>query len=431
MGSIAVAPLLTRYRTKTILAWAIAIFAVISSLGMVLELATHGSWDPRLILPIFTVAGVAHGMVEIIRRVLPRDLVGGEVRKLRRLDATVHIFYEVAGTAGAFFAAFMALTVGKALAPVATPACFLVAAVLWSRMRIAVPDEPSSSSPSQPGGSVAPHARPGFVASLGRAFLGFGRSVTLGARLVCTDRRFTWLLLGYSVPLVLHRYIENGVAPNYAQLVLHEAAYAPILVGGSNFGELCGAGLVLLLTTPPIHTPLPWLRLDALTLTVAWVYGAVTPASLGASPLATACVMAAVMAPIAVGWAAGDVSLSAFIQSRVSRLPGHHGVSVLGAVMGFLYVTYIVLYAIVSPVIGRWLDSMSADPVLQREQYFKYIPGVAFSSVALLIFASTFWPRGSCALNPTLEEEYPEEADEPMPEAHDELASLNLDIPRA
>lgn len=41
-------------------------------------------------------------MVELIRRVIPRDIVGGNVQKLRRMDALVHIFYEIAGTAGAF-----------------------------------------------------------------------------------------------------------------------------------------------------------------------------------------------------------------------------------------------------------------------------------------------------------------------------------------
>ena len=50
-------------------------------------------------------------MVELIRRVIPRDIVGGNVLKLRRMDATVHILYEVAGTAGAFASAAIILSV--------------------------------------------------------------------------------------------------------------------------------------------------------------------------------------------------------------------------------------------------------------------------------------------------------------------------------
>jgi hypothetical protein len=42
------------------------------------------------------------GMVELIRRVIPADIVGGNVSKLRRMDSTVHVLYEVAGTSGAF-----------------------------------------------------------------------------------------------------------------------------------------------------------------------------------------------------------------------------------------------------------------------------------------------------------------------------------------
>jgi hypothetical protein len=35
-------------------------------------------------------SGIAYGMVELIRRVIPRDIVGGHVGKLKRMDAVVH-----------------------------------------------------------------------------------------------------------------------------------------------------------------------------------------------------------------------------------------------------------------------------------------------------------------------------------------------------
>lgn len=41
------------------------------------------------------------------------------------------------------------------------------------------------------------------------------------------------------------------------------------VVGGSNFGELLGA-LTVFLFTNKVHTPMPWLRLDALTLLIVW-----------------------------------------------------------------------------------------------------------------------------------------------------------------
>ncbi|KAI8822682.1 uncharacterized protein EV422DRAFT_566350 [Fimicolochytrium jonesii] len=414
VGSIVVAPLLVRFPIRAILAFAIACFAVISCIPMIIEGATGGkapqwtddgkavvgAWNPRIVVPIFAISGLTHGMVEIIRRIIPRDMVGGNVMKLKRMDSMVHIFYEVAGTGGAFFATFMALNLGKAFAPITTPFCFVGAALLWSRIKV-------TSEEAQQLSDVPDGAHGGVISGILGAFASFGTSVAFGAKIIFTDRRFTWLIFGYSIPLVLHRYIENGVAANYAQLVLGEASYGPLIVGGSNFGELCGAFFVFLFTST-IKTPLPWLRLDALTLSIAWVYSAITPTGLGITPLATAWVLAAIMVTISFGWAAGDVSLSAFIQSHVSKSAHNRKTSTLGAVMSFLYVTYIVIYAVISPVIGNWLDSMKADKIHQQEEYLKWIPGVMFTCTGVIIFASTFWPKGSFAFNPTLEDEYPE-----------------------
>jgi hypothetical protein len=33
--------------------------------------------------------GIFFGMVELIRRVIPRDIVGGHIQKLRKMDAAV------------------------------------------------------------------------------------------------------------------------------------------------------------------------------------------------------------------------------------------------------------------------------------------------------------------------------------------------------
>ena len=36
----------------------------------------YGNYDTDGIIPIYCVAGIAYGMVELIRRVVPRDIVG-------------------------------------------------------------------------------------------------------------------------------------------------------------------------------------------------------------------------------------------------------------------------------------------------------------------------------------------------------------------
>jgi hypothetical protein len=58
------------------------------------------------------------------------------------------------------------------------------------------------------------------------------------------------------------------------------------------------------------------------------------------------------------GWAAGDVSLAAYIQASLAGNDhGHPGVSALGAVMAFLYSSYIVMYAVLGVLLGRVFDN--------------------------------------------------------------------------
>lgn len=84
--------------------------------------------------------------------------------------------------------------------------------------------------------------------------------------------------------------------------------------------------------------------------------------------------IAACFIPISFGWAAGDVSLAAYIQSALSDSQfAHKNVSALGAVMvstripeedciltiptqAFLYSTYIVCNAVFSSVLGSVID---------------------------------------------------------------------------
>lgn len=40
-------------------------------------------------IPIYAICGIAYGMVELIRRIIPRDIVGGNVQKLRKMDSIV------------------------------------------------------------------------------------------------------------------------------------------------------------------------------------------------------------------------------------------------------------------------------------------------------------------------------------------------------
>jgi hypothetical protein len=139
-----------------------------------------------------------------------------------------------------------------------TPACFTIAAMLWWRIgALGFLYDPALERTT---------VWQGFK----NAFVDFGRSIVLGGRIIASQRKFMWLPVGYSLALYAHRYLENGLVPVLAQGYFGKPAYSQILVGGSNFGELLGALLVLLIGNL-LPTPIPWLRMDALLLGLVWI----------------------------------------------------------------------------------------------------------------------------------------------------------------
>ena len=59
--------------------------------------AVAGDWDPIGILPIFVFSGIPYGAIELIRRIIPQQIVGGEELRLKKMDALVHVYYEITG----------------------------------------------------------------------------------------------------------------------------------------------------------------------------------------------------------------------------------------------------------------------------------------------------------------------------------------------
>lgn len=96
--------------------------------------------------------------------------------------------------------------------------------------------------------------------------------------------------------------------------------------------RMIGAAAVLL-TGGLIPTPIPFLRLDAIALNLVWIlpYIAVTKGKVTGAWKVAGCFI-----PISFGWAAGDVSLAAYIQSSLAKVENiDPDVSALGAVMAF------------------------------------------------------------------------------------------------
>ncbi|CAF4972907.1 unnamed protein product, partial [Rotaria magnacalcarata] len=62
---------------------------------IVVDIATGGHIKPKDFVSLDKHDdSVAFGMVELIRRVMSRDIVGDNGEKLQKMDALVHIFYE-------------------------------------------------------------------------------------------------------------------------------------------------------------------------------------------------------------------------------------------------------------------------------------------------------------------------------------------------
>lgn len=82
-----------------------------------------------------------------------------------------------------------------------------------------------------------------------------------------------------------------------------------------------------------------FVRLDGLFLLLVWL---IPFFPVSGNTLNDALGMAALFLPMSLTWAAGDVSLNAFIQSdltnRELRMPG---VATIASIMSFLYVTYV------------------------------------------------------------------------------------------
>jgi hypothetical protein len=356
-------------------------------------------------------------MVELIRRVIPRDLVGGNVQKLRQMDSLVHIFYEVSGTAGAFCTALALIPhFGNNFSFIITPIFLAAASFLWFFIQ-------EATAPSE--NSLFLEGQPTYVKAVASGFYLFFESIWTGGKIIFTHRKFVWLLPGYAVALYAHRYLENAIAPVVARRYLGNSAWAQIMVGGSNFGELLGALFVFMFTNL-VQTPMPWLRIDALALLIVWYLPFWHPPK---GDVGQAWIVAATFLPISFGWAAGDVSLAAYIQASVNlshslTQPAHimnrslariesdtKNVSALGAVMAFLYSSYIVTYAIASVCLGTYIDRVSDANNDNVQSAIRNVAGIQFTIIAVLVMTSTFVPKGAFALNPKMLSDEPLDTD--------------------
>ena len=414
-GSILIGPLVKRWQTQIVLSVTIFIFALSTAVLMILDVTTGGSIKPSdfkpqhkddfsyygkyrtdLIIPIFCASGVTFGMVESIRRVIPANIAGDSIIKLRKMDALVHVFYEIAGVSGALITALVLIPrLGNNYAFLVTPILFFFSGLIWLFIR-SVPNKTNDSNNDLAVDFKRPRTH--YFRGILRTLFSFIQSLFIGAKIVFTNRKFLWLFGAYPLALYAHRYIENSIAPQVARRYLYHADWSQILVGGSNFGELLGA-LFVFFFSDTMKSPMLWVRFDALMLLVIWYIPFYYPP---VDQIKYAWIIAATLVPIGFASAIGDISLDSYIQSTLTRMESKHkNVSPLGAVMAFLYSTYIIIYSIGNPFLGRHIDNVynRTDSV---HSALIYTAAVQLTIIFVVMAASTFIPKGSVAFNPIL-----------------------------
>jgi MFS family permease len=411
LGSILISPLIKRWSTRLVLSISVLIFAFSTTILMIIDAATGGKIKPSnfhptsendysyygkyptdVIIPIYCLTGITFGMVEVIRRVIPQNIVGSNEEKLQRMDALVHIFFETAGVTGAFTTGLILIPrLGNNYSFIITPILFTLASIAW--FFIHLPETKIDKSEQNQ------NSKRNCLKLFVQGFYLFFKSVYIGGKIIFQQRKYIWLFPCYCLSLYIHRYIENGIIPQIAKRYFQHSAWSSIIVGGSNIGELCG-GLTIFFVAKRIRSPLVWLRLDAILLLIAWYIPFYKPSSISVK---NAWIIALSFIPSGFGSGCADVTLNAYIQSSLSESESKNkDISSLGSVMAFLYSSYIIIYAILNPLLGKYIDSVYDKDQTIRPAFI-YTVGVQITIVSVIVAASTFIPKGSFKLNPSLE----------------------------
>ncbi|CAF1128878.1 unnamed protein product [Rotaria sordida] len=436
LGSIIISPLVKRWRIQFVLSITIFIFALSTAILMIVDSATDGHIKPKdfkpkhkndfsyygkyrtdVIIPIYCISGITLGMVESIRRVIPVNIVGGNIIKLRKMNAIVHIFYELSGVGGALITGLVLIPrLGNNYAFLITPILFTISGLIWLLIR-SVREKPNNvKSEHVP---YIKQSKLNFIKRITKPPLLFIQSIYIGAKIVFTNRKFIWLFIIYPFAIYTHRYIENIIGPQVTRRYLNRSDWSQILVGGSNFGELLGA-LFVFCFNDIIKSPILPVRFDALMLLIIWYLPFYYPP---VDQIKYAWIIAASLIPIGFTSAIGNISLDAYIQSSLTRLESKHKyISPLGAVVSFLYSTYIVIYSIANPLLGKHIDYVY-NKTGNIHSALIYVAALQLTIIFILMFAATFIPKGAIACNPVLIDE----DDETMVNDNTEKLNMILD----
>jgi uncharacterized membrane protein YeaQ/YmgE (transglycosylase-associated protein family) len=347
-GSTLVDGILRWVRPSRVLAFVLFYFACLVSIIVVLEITTHGTlkkngtWSPWILFPIHINIGFCVGIIEVVRKIIPANILGTNASStLKRLNSGIHICYEIAGTAGAFLSTLFIKKLGSIYALSHMPIAFFIGSVILLFITFdgdSSTEEQSTDYPQSKDlkGRIVEYFRKILqsivtnfryviellkVETVKKVFWGIVSAVKdyfaalwLGCKLMMLDRHYIWMIPCFVIPQVLHRIIENIMLPYYSKNILKEGSYSGIMLGGSNLGELLGAAFLFVFATK-ISSPVTYIRLDAYLVNLVWLFPFM-PIELPKSNIAFALCMIPVMILISGSWAAGDISLVAYLQCK-------------------------------------------------------------------------------------------------------------------
>ncbi|KAJ3287919.1 hypothetical protein HK104_008403 [Borealophlyctis nickersoniae] len=357
--------MLKRFKAEGVAVFGAVLYGVTVSIGMIAEGASGRAWHSRpAIVTIYSAVGFAQGVIEISRFVVPRYLVGSHLLKLRYVEAAIHITFALARLPSFLIVDKFLSRLPVAFFPVIALSGAILTTALWTRIGGA--DEDITQF-LQMEDATYPIPRPTIL----QAFASTFSSIAQGIRIIFSKRRFAFLLLAWSVPL--------GLVPLFNVLVNFDY----LAVGLCSAGEVVGAGLVVVLNSK-VHTPIPWLRFLSVTLLITWL------AQLSFFFDLWALVIAITVLVFNLGWVPADISTLSYIQSQPFDDSSSAPISTLAAVATTLYIPAVLLQAGIAAAVGITGNFL--------------VLASALTGAAVVVFAASFVPKGSRAVNPRLQD---------------------------
>lgn len=305
-----------------------------AAVAAIVALGATGFLTPAALFPLYILVGGAVSIAETSRHSIPPLILGQDEEALARYNARLHIFYEVAGVAGALATGALIALSGPLWSLALQPPAYLLGAWIFWRVKLA----PQGASPA-----LAASAR--ALSSLRERLAEYLANIKLGAALILKDGRMRWVAAAFVLPQIVHRILEGMVIPIYAKSVLESPGSSGILMSASNLGELLGAVLLLRFASK-VKAP-RWVKSCAAAIILCWVL-----AFTHALPAAFIAILA-----MSLTWSSSDLSLRSEIQSALGARDQPRAAS-------FLYSSLILGTGLVSLMLGLLIDAVAMTPAL-------------------------------------------------------------------